>query len=142
MTARFLLDRLQKVTGKFPRWRACCPSCGGRNGTKLSVWETDDHRVLIKCFGGCSIEQIVGAAELDLPDLFPPKTDQHFVRQIRRPWSSREVLNSYRREVMVAAIFVADIAAGRPSFEQADRDRASLLLDRLGALHEELTRAH
>ena len=141
MTAQRLLDHLERVTGKFPRWRACCPSCGGSNGTKLSVWETGDERVLIKCFGGCSIEQIVGAVGLELTDLFPRKTDQHFVHQIRRPWSSREVLDCYRREVMVAAILVADIAAGRPSFDQADRDRASLLLDRLGALHEELGHA-
>jgi len=141
MTAQRLLDRLEKVTGKFPRWRARCPSCGSKNGTKLSVCETDDQRVLIKCFGGCPIEQIVGAVGLDLADLFSPKTDKHFVGQVRRPWSSREVVDCFRRELMVAAIFVADIAAGRPSFDQADRDRASLLLDRLGALHEELFHA-
>ena len=32
MTAQRLLDRLDKVTGRFPRWRARRPSCGGRNG--------------------------------------------------------------------------------------------------------------
>jgi hypothetical protein len=37
------------------------------------VAEGDDGRVLLKCFAGCPVEQIVEALGLTLADLFPPK---------------------------------------------------------------------
>ena len=41
------------------------------NRSSLSVGEADDGRVLLKCFAGCQVEEIVGVLGLGLRDLFP-----------------------------------------------------------------------
>jgi hypothetical protein len=58
------------------RWRSQCPSCGGRNASKLSVGIGDNDSVLLKCFAGCDVEQVAGAMGLNLTDLFVPATAQ------------------------------------------------------------------
>ena len=51
---------------------ALCPVPGHQDqNNSLSIGEGDDGRILIKCFGGCSAEDIVRALGLDLKDLFP-----------------------------------------------------------------------
>ena len=50
-----------------------CPAHDDRNAS-LSVAEGDDGRVLVKCFAGCSVEEIVAELGLEMRDLFdqPP----------------------------------------------------------------------
>lgn len=51
------------------RWKARCPGHDDREAS-LSVTRGTDGRALIKCFAGCSADQIVGAMGLKLTDLF------------------------------------------------------------------------
>jgi hypothetical protein len=53
------------------RWIARCPSHEDRTPS-LSVREALDGRVLVHCFTGCDIGEIVDALGLDLASLFPP----------------------------------------------------------------------
>ena len=64
-----LLDRLSKVkqTGQ-DRWVACCPAHGDKSPS-LSVREVED-RLLIHCFAGCAVHDVLGAVGLELRDLF------------------------------------------------------------------------
>jgi hypothetical protein len=55
------------------RWRACCPGHGGSNRNALSIGIGADDAVLLRCFSGCDIDQVVGALGLDLSDLFPAR---------------------------------------------------------------------
>lgn len=77
-----LLSRLDKVRQVPLRndlaaaHRAVCPSCGTSNWTKLSIGLTQDGRILLNCFAGCTATQIVAAVGLDIADLMPPRSSE------------------------------------------------------------------
>ncbi len=66
-----VLARLKKVKpqGKAG-WKALCPAHNDRTPS-LSISETADHTVLLKCWTGCTAVAIVHAIDLELCDLFP-----------------------------------------------------------------------
>lgn len=70
--AHQLLERLEKVrqTG-LDSWAARCPAHVDRTAS-LSIRETEG-KVLVHCFAGCSVHDVVGAVGLQLQDLFPPR---------------------------------------------------------------------
>lgn len=138
MSADKLISRLDGVQGRGPKWRAICPAHASKHKTRsLSVFEADDGRVLVKCFAGCSVDQIVGAVGLHLEDLFPPREIGDKPR-IKKPWSSREVAQALARETAVAWVILSDLAAGRP-IGKSDRERAGVAAERCAALLQELT---
>lgn len=61
------LDRVQQGGGGVT---AACPAHDDRRNS-LSVGKAEDGTVLLHCFVGCSVEQIVAALGLSLADLFP-----------------------------------------------------------------------
>lgn len=71
MSALKLLSRLEKARSTGPsRWIASCPAHVDRTPS-LSIREVDDGCVLVNCFGGCAVEDVVAAVGLSLADLFP-----------------------------------------------------------------------
>jgi hypothetical protein len=52
------------------QWSARCPAHDDR-GPSLTVKEADDGKILVHCFSGCSVEDVVHAIGLSLADLFP-----------------------------------------------------------------------
>ena len=74
MLAEKLLVHLDSVqaTGDG-RWIARCPAHADKTPS-LAVREVDD-RLLIHCFAGCGVADIVGAVGLKFSDLFPPRPD-------------------------------------------------------------------
>ncbi len=67
-----LLSRLDKVSGKHPKWMARCPAHSD-NGPSLSIKELDDGRILVHCFAGCGASDIMTAIGLSLSDLYPER---------------------------------------------------------------------
>jgi hypothetical protein len=70
-------DTLQTLPG-FKRvgkgWKARCPAHPDRHPS-LDISISDEHAVLLTCrSAGCSPEEIVRALELEMRDLFPPKS--------------------------------------------------------------------
>jgi DNA primase len=49
-----LLGRLKKVKGRNGSWTACCPAHND-GSPSLAIREGEDGRVLLHCFGGCSV---------------------------------------------------------------------------------------
>jgi hypothetical protein len=136
--AERLLSRLEGVkrTGNG-RWMARCPAHKDRTGS-LSIRETDDGRCLVHCFAQCAVDDVVRAAGLELADLFPPRTDdQTRSPRVRRPFLRRDAILALRRELMVAWVVLADVAAGKP-LSELDRKRAGIARDRCVALISEL----
>lgn len=64
-----------KVTGAG-KWQARCPSHDDKSPS-LSVKETNDGTLLLRCWAGCNASEIVGAMGLGLSDLFS-KVDHRF----------------------------------------------------------------
>lgn len=74
-----VLERLDEARPCGTGWRACCPAHGDTNPS-LSISEGADGRVLMHCFAGCSIEDVVYALGLEMRDLFPRSNDQDWRR--------------------------------------------------------------
>ncbi|APC16500.1 virulence-associated protein E [Pseudomonas frederiksbergensis] len=66
-----VLSCLDKVKSTGPnKWKACCPAHDDKNPS-LTITETSDGTVLLKCWAGCNARDIVTAIGLELRDLFP-----------------------------------------------------------------------
>src|SRR5260370_25238921 len=112
MTAAALLDRLDGVRCTGPgRWLARCPAHQDRRPS-LSVRELDDGRVLVHCFAGCPVADVVAAIGLELHDLFPPRTAAHGVKGERRPFPASDVLRSVAFEVLIVAVAASRLGDG------------------------------
>ncbi len=65
-----VLPHLKGIRKSLRGWVACCPAHGDREPS-LSIGLGDEGQVLLKCFAGCSLDQIVAAMGLTVADLFP-----------------------------------------------------------------------
>lgn len=113
MTVENLLSRLAKVkpTGRGT-WLGRCPA--HEDGSpSMTVRECDDGRVLVHCFAGCSVYDIVGAVGMELSDLFPPKPIDH-AKPIRRPFPAADVLEALSSESLAVLYFAKEVKAGHP----------------------------
>lgn len=121
-----LLTKLQKArpTGRGT-WIACCPAHEDKNPS-MTIRECDDGRVLLHCFAGCAVAEILGAVGLEFDALFPPKPIEH-AKPLRRPFPAADVLEALAHESKVVLIAVADAQAGRP----INRERLSIAASRI-----------
>ena len=129
MTVDTLISRLDKVrrTGRGS-WIACCPAHADKSPS-LTIRETDDGKVLLHCFTGCSALEIIDAVGLEMSDLFPPR--QHHGKPERRPFPAADVLRALAAEALVVASCGVSMLAGR--FTDADRERLILAVSRIQA---------
>jgi hypothetical protein len=106
-----VLDRLTKVkqTGQ-DKWIACCPAHGDKSPS-LSVREVED-RLLIHCFAGCGVDDVLGALGLEFRDLFDAPIE-HRLRPTHSRIPARDVLELISHEIDVAALVLADAVEQR-----------------------------
>lgn len=133
--AELILSRLQGVRANGPgRWMARCPAHSDRTAS-LSVRETDDGRVLLNCFGGCSVDEITAAVGLDLASLYPRecRSDRHRAAHSSVPTIHWRDFVSALRDVLTALLLAADDIAEGIELSEADlsfiKDRASRVRD-------------
>lgn len=122
MTAETLLSRLTKVKRRGKdSWLACCPAHDDKRAS-MTVREMPDERVLVHCFAGCSVEEILDSVGLEFDALFPPKAIDTRVSPTRRPFHAGDVLEAIRGELDIASMVLSDIDQGRfPSTADLDR---------------------
>ena len=131
MSVDTLLQRLTKVKGGRGHWTACCPAHEDRSPS-LAVTETDDGRILLKCFGGCSVQAIVGAIGMDMTDLFPDSND-HYKPKVKNAFYATDLLKLIEFESTIVIIAANDLANGK---QLSDNDRS-----RLRQAHERILEA-
>jgi len=136
MSADILLQHLNRVkrTGK-DHGIASCPTANHKHGDRhpSMTWRIrDDGALLIYCAAGCSAYEIVSAVGLEMSDLFPPRTDQHFVKGEKRPFPAADILRAIAFESTLVLIAGADLLAGNP-FNETDRTRLALACSRIQA---------
>ena len=92
----------------------------------MSVRETADSTVLIKCFAGCSALDIIKKVGMKPADLFPKEYRAPITqRGPARPnhWHAKQdAMKTIMRETQLVGLIAADIAEGRPvSTQDAER---------------------
>jgi hypothetical protein len=133
MAADALLSRLEKVkrTGNGT-WLACCPAHADKRPS-MSVREVEDGRVLVHCFAGCGVDEILGAVGLEFDALFPPKPPQgDRVPAVRRPYPAADVLEALADEVRIVALMAGDMRNFR-HIAEPDYERLALAQERIEA---------
>lgn len=129
MTAEILLSRLQKVKPRGKgQWLACCPAHEDKSPS-MTVAEDADGRVLVHCFAGCGVAEILQAVSLDFSALFPPRATAHHVKG-RGQFVGRAVLEALAFEATLAAVAAGMVARGEP-INEADRARLFVAAERL-----------
>jgi hypothetical protein len=130
MSASELLDRLKKVrsTGAG-RWLGCCPAHDDHSPS-LAIALGDDGRVLLHCFAGCSVHEVVSAVGLDLSDLFPPREiGVGEGKPERRPFPAIDILRCIASEALVVMMAAKSLLSG--SLSEADRKRLIVAVSRI-----------
>jgi hypothetical protein len=123
MSIENLLNRLTKVKGGKGRWTACCPSHEDRSPS-LAIRETEDGRILLKCFGGCSVQEIVGSIGMDIGELFPPDDKlSHHKPKVKNSFYATDLLRVIEFESVLVSVAASNIANG---VKLTDNDRSRL----------------
>lgn len=122
------LARLDGVTSVGKSYWALCPAHGDKTPS-LSVNEGDDGRVLLHCFAGCGVEEVVAAMGLRMPDLFIDGAGKQHVPKIPGV-SARELKAAMEHELQILFIVKADRKAGRP-ISQSDLERTKIAIRRI-----------
>jgi hypothetical protein len=128
-TAAKLLDRLQRVKPTGPnRWVACCPSHEDRSPS-LSIRELDDGRILLKDFGGCDTEAVLGAIGLSMTDLFPQPLGE--LPRSNSMIPARDLLLILDHEMLVSVLILNDVLSHR-TINETQFDRLVRAAARIG----------
>lgn len=123
------IDRVLPVLSKVRRrqsgqWSACCPAHDD-NGPSLSVRETPEGAVLLHCFAGCGVSEIVGAIGLELHDLFPPSDRSvNAPKRTAKLLTHAQALDLLHDEAQLIGISAGNIGHG---IELSEDDRARVL---------------
>lgn len=124
------------------RWRACCPAHGGSNPSALSVGLGDDGCVLLRCWHGCSADQVAQALGLELAELFPPKPQAaggvHSPIKRRRLLTAGQALDLLDGEMMLAIVCAADLSEGK-ALDDDTHGRLRLSAARVAMLRDEVS---
>jgi hypothetical protein len=139
MTVDNLLARLDKVkqTGNG-RWLACCPAHDDRSPS-LTIRQTDDGTVLVKCWSGCGAADVVQAVGLSLKDLFQDRPNFRTPMRPGERWVPRDVIAALAHECVLGMIYNSAMAAGK-QLAPEDADRLTLGASRFCAALLEVTK--
>jgi hypothetical protein len=118
------------------RWRACCPAHGGSNPSTLSVGVGESGVVLLRCWHGCTAEQVAHALGLELSDLFPPSGSHGAPLTKRRLISAAQALELLHDEAQLVAMCAANIAHG-VALTDDDKARVLTAAGRVAVLRDE-----
>ena len=134
--AEALLSRLDGVKRTGPdRWSGRCPAHDD-NSPSLSVRETEEGRLLVRCFAGCTFENIIAAAGVDVSAMFPPRPPRpEGYGPERRPFLPSDVFEVARIDVAVVFLIGCDLHKHKAISEQ-DYERLLRAYSRLERIAE------
>lgn len=115
------LDKVKKYNQRSNAWVACCPSHDDKSPS-LAVKSLDDGRVLLHCFGGCSVESIVESLGLRLADLMgdAPTEYHHQAKRVNRiPLT--DLLRAMQFDSLRVGLYASRLAHGIP-LEETDKN--------------------
>lgn len=142
--AETILERLQRVQHRGQgQWYASCPTSAHKHGDRsrgLSVKEVSDGRILLHCFFGCDVGDIVEAVGLSLSSLFPaPDGTYHRQTPQRNAHTlpARDALELIRHDTMIVACAAEQLLDGTATDEDVAivTDAVVRIYRVMGAIH-------
>ena len=136
------LSRLDKPRQRQPgQWSARCPAHPDKSPS-LSVRETPEGSVLLHCFGGCEVAEIVAAMGLELHDLFPPRDKPTGTpKKIANLLTAGQALELLATETLFVAVAIGNFFHGM-TLTQVDIDRLTTAAGRIALLRDQTRRTH
>lgn len=132
-----LLNSLRKVRPTaHGEWVACCPAHDDRSPS-LTVKDAGDGRILVHCFAGCPVEEVVGAVGMTLADLMPDRPLFHKAKRV--PFNPRTVLEATAFNSLIVSIAASDMAQGK-SLTQKEKETLWQISGELSELVSYVTR--
>jgi hypothetical protein len=125
-----ILQHFDKVRRTGPGTYLARCSAHNDRGPSLSVRERDDGVILLHCFAGCEVHDILAAVGLDIGALFPERAVDHRIGPDRRPFPAADALRAVGFEALVVAAGAVAVANGEPVSE-VDRERLILAASRI-----------
>ena len=110
MSLERLLNSLSKVKGRKGSWTAACPAHDDKSPS-LAVRQVEDGRILLHCFGGCSVHDVLGAVGLDMADLFPDNGENK--KGVKPAFYATDLLRVIAFESLVVSIGASDMSKGK-----------------------------
>ena len=131
-----LLGRLDKVkTYGNNKWLACCPAHDDKHPS-LSVKLTDDGKILINCWAGCHITNVLAALGIEMANLFPDKIS--YTKGKKPPKFNRhELFDRLVYESMILYVAVEQLQQGK-LLEEADLMLVGKTMSLIDALKAEV----
>lgn len=129
-----LLSRLERVRQYGKGWSARCPAHQDRSAS-LSVAFGRDGRVLLHCFAGCPVVDVLAAVGLTLADLFPPRVrddspdGRRELREAARQAQWRAALGVLAFEARIVSLAAYDVLRG--CLSAADAARVAVAIERI-----------
>ncbi len=123
-----------RMTGK-DRAVARCPAHNDKTPS-LSIRETEDGTILIKCFAGCGAADVLSAIGLELVDLFPESERRPHSKSMKpNHWHAKGVaLQTLYTEVVIVLLAANEIAKNI-KLTNVDRKRLLLAVTRIREAH-------
>jgi len=132
-----LLGRLDNPRKYGQGYRAACPAHEGTSRSSLSIREADDGRVLLHCFAGCGVINVVQSLGLETKDLFERSITANMtfeekvrIRQLAKQSQWKAAIKSLPLEIRIIEFAAVDLANGRP-LSEPDRQRLILASKRI-----------
>jgi hypothetical protein len=132
-----LLNRLESVRPCGEGYRADCPN-GHRSRGNLSIKQCDDGRILIHCFSGCSLNEILDATGLRIADIMPERINYKSSPQQVKKWRQdathrdwAEFAKDFGHECLIVYVAGLQLCNNEP-LNSEEMDRLKLALKRIG----------
>lgn len=123
-----VLGKLDGVMCSGKNMKALCPAHGDKTPS-LSIKEGEDGRVLLHCFSGCPVEEIVAAMGLKMTDIFSVDVNKRHSSKVPGV-SVRQLSLATENERQILYFAKADQMAGRV-ISQSDMERTKLAFNRI-----------
>lgn len=135
-----VLSRLVNVRRRQPgQYSACCPAHEDR-APSLSVRETPDGTVLLHCFAGCEVADVLAALGIEPADLFPLKdTPANTPARISPLLTASHALALLHDEAQFVAVCAGNIAYG-VALSEPDLQRVLQSAGRIAYIRDEVMR--
>jgi len=136
MSIETLLSRVDGVreTGQG-KYIARCPAHEDKSPS-LAIKECGDGRVLVHCFAGCEVEDVLAAVGMTFSDLMPEKVGTEHSFRPQKWINAKDALATLDHESLVVAIIGADFIK-RKSLDDETWDRLATAVNRINSARAE-----